>query len=305
MAQRHLARCRELALADARIVPALLLTLGISPGIGSPVMLVLSRKQNQSIVFPRLGISVEITRIAGRTVSVGVKAPREIEILRGELLGENEVDSDRGHAVSTPNLVRSSADETKHELRNRLNKANLALKLVSKQLAIGRIEDAEISLSTALQTLNAIDQQTESTEPAGDFESSAGEDGQTRESQSQRKRALLVEDDPNERALLASYLRASGFDVDTAEDGHAALEYLANGKPDAVVMDMEMPRLGGNDTVRKIRSNDFFDDMRVFVVSGTEQKLTNLTTGARGVQRWFQKPLCPEDLVREMSTTLH
>jgi DNA-binding response OmpR family regulator len=120
-----------------------------------------------------------------------------------------------------------------------------------------------------------------------------------------RKRALLVEDDPNERALLAAYLRASGYDVDTACDGQEALEYLAQQKPDAVVMDMEMPRLGGRAVVQKIRADDSLSDVKVFVVSGMEQLHMQIPTGDRGVERWFQKPLCPEELVNELVASLN
>ncbi len=248
-------------------------------------MLVLSRKENESVVFPRLGISVEITRVSGRTVSVRVTAPKEIRVLRGELVDAEDLDS---------SLPQPSDSETKHALRNRLNKANLAMKLVSKQLALGRVEDAETSLAIALGALHDLDVNSESTPVPRSFSPKTGS----------RKRALLVEDDPNERALLASYLRASGFEVDTAEDGQAALEYLTQQKPDAVVMDMEMPRLSGQEAIREIRADDNFADIKLFIVSGME-RCKNVPIGDRGVQRWFQKPLCPEDLVQELSTSLN
>ena len=79
------------------------------------------------------------------------------------------------------------------------------------------------------------------------------------------------------------------------------MDYLSSHKPDAVVMDMEMPRLNGRDTIEEIRRDEQFDDMKVFVVSGMEQKAMNVASGDRGVQRWFQKPLRPEDLVKELS----
>ena len=109
----------------------------------------------------------------------------------------------------------------------------------------------------------------------------------------------------NRSLLLAAYLQASGYDVDTAEDGLAALEYLSKNTPDAVVMDMEMPRLNGSQCVKRIRSDKRFDDMKLFVVSGMEQKAMKVAAGNLGVQRWFQKPLCPEDLVKELEASLN
>lgn len=265
-------------------------------------MLVVSRKENQSVVFPTLGITVEILRVAGKAVRVGVRAPDEIRVLRGEL-----VDSESATAAprSTADSVDVSA-KAMHDLRNRLNKAQLAMTLLEKQLATGRMADAEASLALALKTFDEMERAAGSAAVAqagAGFEVTAMKDkavpadGQSKP----KKRALLVEDDPNERMLLASYLRASGYEVDTAEDGQAALDYLSTRKPDAVVMDMEMPRLNGRDAIQEIRSDEQFDDMKVFVVSGMAQKTMNVPSGDRGVQRWFQKPLRPEDLVDELS----
>lgn len=258
-------------------------------------MLVLSRKQNQSVVFPTLGIRVDILRVAGKTVSVGVDAPKEIQILRNELSA----------GATTPQASASnvSIDQAKenHALRNRMNKANLAMRLLQKQLDAGRIEEAEESLALALQTFDQMEKNCASAGVTSDlaaFGSGASEG-------TQRKRALLVEDDPNERMLLASYLRASGFDVDTAEDGQAALDYLAKNKPDAVVMDMEMPRLNGIKCVEEIRSDEQFDELKLFVVSGMDKAAAKVPVGDRGVQGWFRKPLRPEELVLELSSSLN
>ncbi len=158
-------------------------------------MLVVSRKQNQSVVFPGLGIRVEILRISGKTVRVGIKAPDEIQILRGEL------DS---ATPASPQPSDASISE-RHELRNRMNKANLAMKLLQKQLAAGKVVDAEESLSIALET---FDEMEKSVGTQGIPTSTRCLETSRLNAGSPRKRALLVEDDPNEPMLLASYLRA-------------------------------------------------------------------------------------------------
>ena len=47
-------------------------------------MLVLSRKVNETVEFPELGITVEVVRVKGNTVRLGIKAPNSVRILRGE-----------------------------------------------------------------------------------------------------------------------------------------------------------------------------------------------------------------------------
>ena len=49
-------------------------------------MLVLSRKADETIEFPELGISIEVVRVKGNGVRLGIKAPDSVRILRGELL---------------------------------------------------------------------------------------------------------------------------------------------------------------------------------------------------------------------------
>ena len=55
-------------------------------------MLVLTRKLGQEIVFPDLGITVRIVDITRGQVRVGVDAPREIQVLRAELLKESNIE---------------------------------------------------------------------------------------------------------------------------------------------------------------------------------------------------------------------
>ncbi len=57
-------------------------------------MLVLSRKVSQSISFPELGIKVTVEKISGSRVSLGIAAPRNVGILRSELIKNRTPESD-------------------------------------------------------------------------------------------------------------------------------------------------------------------------------------------------------------------
>src|SRR5947209_4217970 len=118
-------------------------------------------------------------------------------------------------------------------------------------------------------------------------------------------RALLVEDDPNERELLAGFLRHSGLEVDTAGDGCDALDYLrSRGRPDVVLLDMGLPRCDGATTVRNIRRDPAYAGLRIFAVTGSSPDEFDLGSGPGGVDRWFQKPLDPESLLRSLRQEL-
>ncbi|HTN75656.1 MAG TPA: carbon storage regulator, partial [Pirellulaceae bacterium] len=214
-------------------------------------MLVLSRRPNEKIVFPNLGISIEVLRVAGNLVKIGVDAPPEVRILREEL-----VDDQRAAAapvVNTPNLR-----TLRHALRNELNNFSLGLHLAQRHMELGEINEAEQTMANMLESLKSADDAVARLDAA--IAASA---------KTITCRALLVEDDANESQLLAAYLRSFGIEVTTVTDGVAALEYLATSEhPDLVLLDMNMPRLGGKETVEKIRQDPTCRNLKIFAVSG-------------------------------------
>jgi len=246
------------------------------------VMLVLSRKPQETIVFPNLGITLEIVRIAGGKVRVGIEAPSQVEVLRGEIANR----STELCAEDTQSNERPKS--WKHHLRNRLHTAGLGLKLLEKQLAAGMLDEAEETLAKALGVFKQLD---------GELEQARSSEDRTL-----GRRALVVEDDTNESQLLAGILRMSGYMVDTAADGLEALSLLKkNARPDFVLLDMNMPRCDGPTTLAAIRANPEWHNLRVFAVSGSSQREVGVSVGEVGVNRWFQKPLDPEVLLGVMN----
>lgn len=248
-------------------------------------MLVLSRKENQRIVFPNLSIAIEIVRITGNSVRVGVDAPPEIRVLREEIANQ------QGILDSEDNTSKSF----RHAVRNRLNTATLALHLMQRQLELGMLTEADATLSRTLNEFSLLD------ELMGSIPSSPSD----KTSQSNRPVALLVDDDINERELLAGLLRLHGYEVDVVEDGMAALTYLAeHNRPDCVLLDMEMPRMDGKSTISAIRHDPKFKDLKVFAISGMDQSAVDLPEGDRGIDHWFSKPLRPAEFMNDLDTEI-
>lgn len=249
-------------------------------------MLILSRKQNQRILFPNLEITIEILRVSGNAVKVGVEAPSSVRVLREEVFDAAELEG-----------ITEAARTQRHTLRNRMNTANLALHLAQKHLNHQQYEDAEKTLCRALAELTALDSLVAS--------SASAVVGKGKPSLSPTKpQALIAEDNSNERELLAAYLRLSGYEVAVVADGVEALEFLrTNPLPDVFLLDMDMSRMNGEQTIAAVRSKPEYKDLKIFVVSGSERKeLTD--DSARNVDHWFSKPIAPPAFVRELNREL-
>jgi DNA-binding NarL/FixJ family response regulator len=81
-------------------------------------------------------------------------------------------------------------------------------------------------------------------------------------------RVLLVDDDPNFRALLRALLPAQAEVVGEAEDGHDAIALAGDLRPDVVLIDFQMPRVDGAAAALQIGST--LPGVRVVLVSGTD-----------------------------------
>src|SRR5262249_62399954 len=118
-------------------------------------------------------------------------------------------------------------------------------------------------------------------------------------------RTLVVEDDANQRALLAGLLKMKGCACDTAADGLDALDYLkSNERPDVVLLDMVLPRCDGPQTLAAIRREPRLAGLKVFGVSGHSPDELGLKTGPGGVDGWFRKPLDPRQLWKTLRPEL-
>jgi carbon storage regulator CsrA len=248
-------------------------------------MLVLSRGPSDKVVFPTLDITVEILRITGNRVRLGINAPRQVPVLRHELEPHTATES-------PPN-----SRDHEHTLRNRLQKATLGLHLVQRMLESGQGGDVEPTIFKIFNELKALED--EFAPPARNNPAPLLKEA------AKPYRALVVDDDANQNELLAGYLRLSGFDVRVALDGLQAIAILfTNERPDVVLLDMNMPRFDGGKTIQAIRVNPDYQSLKIFAVSGTDQAETKVSVGPDGVNRWFTKPVNPQNLVEAIRQEL-
>ena len=107
-------------------------------------MLVLSRTEGDSISFPELDLSIQVLKVQGGRVQIGVKAAETIRVLRSELLER------------TPNKLEACNAQAMHDVRNRLNAVSLAMCISQKHLERGDIAGAELALQQIAQKLQNL-----------------------------------------------------------------------------------------------------------------------------------------------------
>jgi carbon storage regulator CsrA len=117
-------------------------------------MLILSRREAEKVLFPSLGITIEVTRIQGRTVRLGINAPDAIQIIRAEL--ENTAKGEIKNPQTNSNNLCINSWNSPHEMHKRLDEANLAIRLAQNQLRQQLNEKAEEALEHALECLEHV-----------------------------------------------------------------------------------------------------------------------------------------------------
>jgi len=122
---------------------------------------------------------------------------------------------------------------------------------------------------------------------------------------SKRLRVLTVDDSATMRALLRNALTASGFDVEQADDGQAALEWLATHEVDVVVTDINMPRLDGYGLIEQVRAGSRHCDRPILVLSTESSAEKKERARAAGATGWIVKPFDAAKLAAAVRRVAH
>ncbi len=108
--------------------------------------------------------------------------------------------------------------------------------------------------------------------------------------QLQTERILVVEDSDAVREVLGIKLRREGYSVAEATNGREALEQTATGNTDLVLLDMQLPDMGGLQVLRQLRRSRSMLDMPVIVVSGLDRPGDVVEALQSGANDYVTKP---------------
>ena len=115
---------------------------------------------------------------------------------------------------------------------------------------------------------------------------------------------LVSDDDDDLRALVVYRLETSGYRVVEARNGEEALDAAFEHAPDAIVLDVMMPRLDGYEVCRRLRADERTADTPVILLTSRAQE-ADVTGGfAVGATDYMTKPFSPGELQARVRAVL-
>jgi PAS domain S-box-containing protein len=115
-------------------------------------------------------------------------------------------------------------------------------------------------------------------------------------------RIVVADDNRDSADLFAMLLRLSGNDVHTAYDGVSAVETAERVRPDAVILDIGMPRLNGEDACRRIRATPWGGSVMMIAVTGWDQEESRRRIVDAGFDAHLIKPVDPGAVIELLAS---
>jgi two-component system chemotaxis response regulator CheY len=116
---------------------------------------------------------------------------------------------------------------------------------------------------------------------------------------SRSRTILVVDDDPMIRKLIATTLEdVSGYRLQEAGDGFEAVERAVDVRPEIVFLDIDMPRLNGIETCRRLRSDPATAGSTIVMLTGDSGDVAERSAQDAGADLFLTKPFSPLHLLR-------
>jgi two-component system cell cycle response regulator DivK len=111
----------------------------------------------------------------------------------------------------------------------------------------------------------------------------------------QHKQTILVADDHEDtRVILRHYFEAMGYNVLEAHDGEQTLASMKTAHPDAVILDIQMPRMDGIQVLRAVRGDGDLRDIKVLALSAHALSDEVRQIREAGADAYLAKPADPK-----------
>jgi two-component system cell cycle response regulator DivK len=117
-------------------------------------------------------------------------------------------------------------------------------------------------------------------------------------------RVLVVEDNPLNLKLVRDVLEYAGYEVVDAGSGEEALEVAARLRPDAVLMDLQLPGIGGAEALQRLRAGILPPEVPVAAVTALAMATDRVAAEDAGFDGWIEKPISVRALPGQVADLL-
>jgi len=119
-----------------------------------------------------------------------------------------------------------------------------------------------------------------------------------------KKIVLVVDDDQDLLKMMKIRLEAEGFEFMSADDGEEMLRIVKIKKPDAILLDIMLPKMDGYSALREMRKDDEFKDIPVIILSAKEKKKVGDLFALEDIKYFIEKPYDAKDLIEKIRSVL-
>jgi DNA-binding response OmpR family regulator len=115
---------------------------------------------------------------------------------------------------------------------------------------------------------------------------------------------LVVDDDPVIQKLLQVNFEMEGYSVITAGDGEEGLAKAQAERPDAVVLDVMMPKMDGLEVARRLKGDPDTESIPIILLSAKAQQADIQAGTATGAEDYLTKPFDPLELLQRVGALI-
>jgi two-component system chemotaxis response regulator CheY len=119
------------------------------------------------------------------------------------------------------------------------------------------------------------------------------------------RKALVVEDHPDARALVRTYLMAMGVEVVDVAEGRSAIRQMQSSPPDLVCLDLMLPELTGFDVCEFMRAHPTLRDVPILIMSARAKPMDRAFAEEVGATAYLVKPFKRSEFSRAVDACMN
>jgi len=119
-----------------------------------------------------------------------------------------------------------------------------------------------------------------------------------------QKKILIVDDDLISLKMLSVRLEVNNFIAITAQDGEEAIEKVKQDKPDAIVLDLMLPKMNGYEVCSMLKFDDNYKDIPIIILSSLHEPEERDKAIKSGADTYFVKPFDLDLLVAKIKSLI-